>query len=303
MDRLTAMRVVARVVETGNMTEAARQLGIGQPFVSRIVADEEHRLGVPLLHRGPPLRPTEAGLAWARDCAEILARIEEAEAALNASWTQLRGTLRIAAPAAFAQWVLAALVPHFLADNPGLSVELVAERPHFDLDGSTADLAIVVGALPDTMALAARGLGEIATGLFAAPAYLAARGAPATPADLAAHATCLPATMPTPGRADDARLDLLREGEAVTVALRPRLAAPNPSALATAAEEGLGIALLPRPLGRLWAEQGRLAAVLPEWSGPVRPIHAVWPAGRAAPRKVRLFVDFLLERMRARVGA
>lgn len=297
-----AMRVVARVVETGNMTEAARQLGIGQPFVSRIVAEEEHRLGVPLLHRGPPLRATEAGLAWARDCAEILARVEDAEAALNASWTQLRGTLRIAAPAAFAQWVLAALLPRFLADNRGLSVELVAERPHFDLDGITADLAIHVGALPDTSALTARGLGEIATGLFAAPAYLDAHGAPATPADLAAHATCLPATVAASARAEDVTLELSCAGERVTVPLRPRLATPNPSALATAAEEGLGIALLPKPLGRLRAEQGRLQPVLAGWSGPVRPIHAVWPSGRAAPRKVKLFVDFLLGHMRARLG-
>lgn len=187
MDRLAAMETFVHVVESGSFSAAARRLNLGQPAVSKSIAQLEAHLQVRLLLRSTRgLTPTEAGLAYFERARRTLEEACEAENAARGSAAALHGTLRIGAAVTFARMHI---VPHlgaFLDRHPGLQVDVVLDDQHINLVEAGVDVALRMGNLADS-SLNARKIAECPRLLLATPAYLATHGEPRHPADLSQH--------------------------------------------------------------------------------------------------------------------
>ncbi|TCZ64064.1 LysR family transcriptional regulator [Roseicella aquatilis] len=295
MDRLQQLQVFRRVVETGNITRAGRDLGMSQPSVSRIVGELEHRLGVPLLLRSPRgLSPTEAGAVFHQEAVRILDALEEAEAKARGLQSVPTGLVRIACVASFYNALVLPWLAPFLLANPGMSVEARLAAQPVDLVEEGIDLGIRLGPIRQ-QSLIARRLGRVDFALFAAPSYLARAGLPDGPEALARHEFCALRGQ----RPNDLLLLEGPDGATASVAMQGRVASDDISAVLVAAEAGLGIALLApwSVIGQV--ATGRLVPVLPGWRAEPREVHAVWPGGRALPRRVRAVLDLLVEKAAA----
>ncbi|MNG99151.1 HTH-type transcriptional regulator DmlR [compost metagenome] len=232
---------------------------------------------------------TDAGGGYYRQIKPILAAVNEAEEALHGLNQRLQGNLRIHAPTGFGQQHLTPLAIAFQQRHPELNIELLLDDRRADVIGEGIDVAIRFGELsaPGTVA---RRLGELQRILVASPAYLAAHGAPQTPAALATHAH-----IRYSGLRDGDALTLIGPQGAEMVNLRPVFRANNTFSLLAAIESGLGIGGAQRPLIGRQLAAGTLVQVLPAWRYPPMALHAVYPAARFIPGKVRAWVDYLLE--------
>ena len=295
MDRLQQLQVFRRVVETGNITRAARDLAMNQPSVSRIVGELEHRLGVPLLLRSPRgLSATEAGAAFHLDAVRILDALEEAEAAARGLQGAPTGLVRISCVASFYNAVVMPWLAPFLATHPGLSVEARLQTRAVDLVEEGIDLGIRIGPIRQ-QSLIARRLGRVDFALFAAPAYLARAGMPATPEELGHHEFCTLRGV----RPSDTLILEGPDGASASITMHGRMAADAIETTQVGAEAGLGLALLAPWSVMGQVATGRLVPVLPGWRAQPREVHAVWPGGRALSRRVRAVLDLLVERAAA----
>src|SRR5919198_26327 len=190
MDPLDGIAAFARVVENGSFSAAAHRLGISKSAVSAHVQRLEERLGTRLLNRTTRhLSVTEAGAAYYRHCACILAEAEAAEQAATALQREPRGTLRISAPDSFGCMHVAPAVPAFLKRYPDLAIDISLSPAYVNLVDERLDLAIRIGVLEDSP-LVVRKLAPSRLVLCAAPAYLRQYGAPRAPDELAKH-NCL----------------------------------------------------------------------------------------------------------------
>jgi DNA-binding transcriptional LysR family regulator len=288
MDPLDGIAAFARVVDSGSFSAAARRLKISKSAASAHVQRLEERLGVRLLNRTTRrLSVTEAGAAYYRHCARILAEAEAAEQAAGALQREPRGTLRISAPDSFGWMHVAPAVPAFLKRFPELSVDITLSAAHVNLVDEGLDLAIRIGVLEDSP-LVVRKLALSRLILCAAPAYLTKRGTPREPSELSRHNCICTSVLPW---GDEWRLAGKR-GE-VRVAVSGSFRGNNAEMLRAAALDGIGIAVLPS-----WAVAGPLRAgalrrVLKAWQPPSSTIYAVYPGNRLMSMKVRAFVDHL----------
>ena len=240
MDPLDGIAAFARVVDSGSFSAAAHRLGISKSAVSAHVQRLEERLGIRLLNRTTRrLSVTEAGAAYYRHCARILAEAEAAEQVASALQREPRGTLRISAPDSFGWMHVAPAVPAFLKRYPELSVDITLSPAHVNLVDEGLDLAIRIGVLEDSP-LVVRKLAPSRLLVCAAPAYLEERGRPREPGDLAKH-NCLCTSLLPWG--DEWRLAGKR-GE-VRVAVGGSFRSNNAEMLRAAALDGIGIAVLP----------------------------------------------------------
>jgi DNA-binding transcriptional LysR family regulator len=286
---LNRAAVFVRVVDEGGFTAAARVLRLPKSSVSRSVALLEEELGARLLQRSTrKVRLTEAGTAFYERAARGIAGVEEAADAVADLQGSLRGRLRLTAPADAATWLLAPLIARFVAQHPAVYIELVLTGRIVDLVTEGVDFALRAAPMRDST-LVARRLAPVAVKLFAAPAYLARRPAPATVAGLAQHDCVL--FRPENGRATWT----LRgpEGE-VQVPVRGPVGADDYAFLQQAAVAGAGIALLPSFLCRAAAGVGALVPVLPAYAAPAGHIHLVYPSARYLPQRAGAFRDFIL---------
>ncbi|MCO6418061.1 LysR family transcriptional regulator [Siccirubricoccus sp. KC 17139] len=278
------------VVETGSVTAASARLQAAKSSVSESVRALEARLGARLLDRGArTIRPTEAGQAYYTHCRRLLAEAEAARLAVQALQSAPSGRLRIAVPECFsARWLVPAMAG-FLAAHPQVTVELVEGAGHARLVEDGFDLAIRV--TPDPApGLVVRRLGRSRIVIVGAPAYLAARGAPAAPVELAGHA-CI-------GFAPLAWRDQWQVAEE-SIAIRPVLVTDNAESLRAAALAGIGLVALPDWVVADALAEGRLCQVLPEARMPESGIFAVYPSSRLLAPTVRLFVEHILRAFRA----
>ncbi|MGY3697350.1 DNA-binding transcriptional LysR family regulator [Bradyrhizobium sp. USDA 3240] len=285
MDRLAAMETFVRVVETGSFSGAARQLRVGQPAVSKSVAQLEEFLGVKLLTRSTHgLTPTEAGLSYLERARRALEEAAEAEIAARGAGAGLKGRLRICAAVTFARIHLIPMLPKFLAQHPELELEVVLDDRQIDLVKEGIDVALRMGKMLDST-LTARRVARCKRLVLGTPAYFDRVGTPATPSELSRHQAVV----------------YLREGSvwsfqrestelAVTVRSRLRVTAAEGVRAAVLADAGLAIASEWMFTPELQA--GAVRAVLPEWSLPALDLWAVLPTGRAATAKARAFVNF-----------
>lgn len=283
---LNEIHIFARVVDAGSFTGAARELGMPKSTVSRKVSELEARLGARLLQRTTrSLSLTDAGRAYYQHAARIVGEIEEAEQAIGRMQDTPRGLLRVTAPLNFD--FLGPMVTAFLERYPEVRLDMLCADRVVHLVEEGFDLAVRAGPLADS-SLIARQLGSMPSFVVASPAFVARCGRPETPRDLE-RLECI-AFSAGPQRA---RWILERGSERAAVPVGARFAVNDFELLHAAATGGLGAAMLPvyRCLADLRA--GRLERLLPGWSSPAVPIHAVYPSTRHLSPKVRAFLDHL----------
>jgi DNA-binding transcriptional LysR family regulator len=187
MDRLASMETFVRVVETGSFSGAARQLRVGQPAVSKSVAQLEEYLGVKLLTRSTRgLTPTEAGLGYLERARRALDEASEAELAARGAGAGLKGRLRICAAVTFARIHVIPMLPKFLTQNPELELEVVLDDRQIDLVQEGIDVALRMGKLMDST-LTARRIARCKRVVLGTPAYFDRAGTPSTPSELSKH--------------------------------------------------------------------------------------------------------------------
>lgn len=289
---LPALQAFVKVVQTGSFTRAAEALGTQKARVSRVVSQLERELGVRLLERTTrALSLTEVGREFFERALGILGSVDEAWRAVQDARAEPRGTLRLTCGVEFGMIAVGQWVQAYLRAHPQVQVDADFTPRVVDIVHEGFDLAIRVGPLADST-LAARRLGELQYGLYAAPAYLARRGPPAGPDELAGHDGLL-----FSGGRHRGTWALSREDETRSVEAPSRLRANNVFALRDAAEAGLGIAQLPERVARSALQAGRLVRVLPEWRLPTVPVHAVFASARYLTPKVRAFIDLAVEAM------
>ncbi len=287
MDRFSAMRAYVTVVETGSFVRAADRLGSSTSSLSRQVADLEEHLGARLLNRTTRrLSLTESGQAFYERCLQLLADLAEAEAIVGQSAATPRGTIRLTCSHNIAEHRVAPAIASFVARYPDVRFDVTVAERMIDLIEEGFDLAIRVGQVGSEQ-LVARKLGQTQVILCAAPAYLKARGAPATVADLARHVALTYAYSPKP------RVWKLLDanGESHEVRVDGALHANSGEALKATAVAGLGIVLEPDFMVDRELAAKKLVRVLPQYQGPRGDIWAVYPSRRHLSLKVRLFVD------------
>jgi DNA-binding transcriptional LysR family regulator len=293
LDHLAAMAVFTRVVEERSFTAAARALGLSKSAVSKQVSRLEDRLGVRLLNRTTRrLSLSEAGEAFYERCRRVLAEAEAAEAAVSHLAAAPRGTLRVNAPMSFGLQHVVPALPKFLGRYPEIDVDLALNDRYVDLVEEGYDVGVRIGRLADS-SLIARRLARSRRLAVAAPAYLRRRGSPTHPSDLRRH-DCLTYAY----QAERAGQWRFRGADgAVRVEVGGRLRANNGDALREAVLAGMGIALLPTFIAGDDLRAGRLVELLPGWREESEgEVHAVYPAMRNLSPKVRVFVDFLVDR-------
>nr|WP_294518047.1 LysR family transcriptional regulator [uncultured Rhodopila sp.] len=293
---MEAMAIFAKVVETRGISAAAADLGLSAPTISKALARLEQRLGCRLLNRtSRRLALTDAGRDLAGRAARLLADAEAAEAALAAQSATPRGTVRLAAPMSFGVREVAPLLPEFLALYPDVSIDLHLDDALVDVIGDGFDIALRIGMLPDSSLLARR-LAAVPGVTVAAPSYLARRGCPAHPAELAAH-DCFPyAYLRSPGGWHYANA----AGETVTVKPGGRLRVNNGDAVLPAAVAGLGIAALPGFLVREALADGRLVTILTDWHAADSNLYLLTPPGGPQPARVRVLAEFFVRALARR---
>ncbi len=298
MDRFSALRVFAQVVESGGFSRAAERLGLSTTAVSRQVAELEAHLRTRLLNRTTRrLSLTESGQALYGRAVQLLQDLEEAEQEATQAAITPRGTIRLTTSVTFGARHVAPAIAGFLARHPDVKFDVQLSDRMVDLIEEGFDLAIRIGGAGSEN-LVARKLGETRLVPCAAPVYLARHGTPATPDDLARH-NCFTYEYASPRGQWRFRGTGGRE-HAVRVA--GTVHANSGDLNAALAALGAGIAFEPDFIVRDDVRAGRLTALLPNYSAPPAPIYAVYPTRKHLSAKVRLFVAYLVERFAAPGG-
>jgi len=291
-DKLGALYLLGRVARTGSFGAAAREVGLSQPSVSRIIATLEKEVGVTLLTRSTrAVTLTEAGAQYLARVEPVLTVLEEAEHEIRGNG-ELRGVLRVGATTSFAMRELIPRLPAFMRTHPALRIDLVLVDRRQDLINEAVDVALRFGVLEDS-GMMARKLGTSPRMLVASPTYLERAGAPRKPADLSSHSVILgPSGMRPDGWV------FRSHGKSVSVRLDASLNISVNEAAITAAVAGLGIASTSTWGCSPELQHGSLVRVLSDWEMGMVDVHVVLPAGRASKPASRAFVDFLAETMK-----
>jgi DNA-binding transcriptional LysR family regulator len=288
MDRLAELDIFARVVTTGSMSAAARELGVSPPVISKRIRSLEERLGTRLLQRTTrQLALTESGKGFYERVVAILASVDEAEAWVSRRAAAARGVLRVSAPTSFGRMHIAPHIMDFLKAYPDITLDLALSDQFVDIVAEGFDVAVRIADLQDS-SLVAKRLAPNHRVLCAAPAYLAAAGEPRAIADLSGHKLLL-------HNGDQWRLE--STGGAQTVKVDSAVRTNSSEVIREAVLSGIGIALRSTWDVGPEIDTGRLRIVLPAWQASSRvAVHAVYPSRRHLAHKVRVFMDFLADR-------
>jgi DNA-binding transcriptional LysR family regulator len=289
MDRLLAMEMFVRVVETGSFSKAAREFNTTQPTVTKQIAATEARLKVRLLNRNTRgVSLTEPGALYYEKCKTIVREAEEADSVVQLRQNQAQGLLRVGTSVAFGRRVVVPLALEYMRRHPQVQIDLSFEDRYVDLIAQGVDVAIRMGKLADS-SLGARYLGANPWVMVAAPGYLKKHGTPKRAQDLSAHVALIYSSVV----GDEFWRMHTPKGEPVTVPVSGRFRSNNLSAVLAAARDGLGIALMPRYVASESLASGKVLAVLGDHALPEQEIHAVFPSPKLVPSKVSSFVAFL----------
>jgi DNA-binding transcriptional LysR family regulator len=292
MDRFVAMNSFIRVVDTGSFSEAARQLGVGQPSISKSMAQLEEQLGVRLLLRSTRgLTPTEAGLGFYEHAKRAIEAADEAEMAARGARSSLTGRLRVSAAVTFARIHVVPLLPTFLERHQELEIDLILDDRMVDLVEEGVDIALRAGALADSSATARR-LAHGRRKVVGTPAYFERAGVPLTPHELPRHQSVgyllgLGATW-----------QFNKTGETVEVTLSSRLRTTAAEGVREAVLADFGLTVAGHWMFSPELKSGRVVEVLADWSLPPVDLWAVFPTGRRVSEKARAFAAFVETHMR-----
>ncbi len=293
MSRFHAMQVFVKVAETSGFAEAARQLNMSPPAVTRAVASLEDQIGARLFTRTTrTVKLTEAGTRYFDDCRRILADVAEAEAAAGGSYATPTGVLTVTASALFGQDYIAPILTEYLDQNPDVSIRALFVDRITNMVDEGIDIGIRIGELADSSFSAIR-VGSVRRVVCGAPGYFEKHGVPGHPSELANHRIIVSTTS-------WASLDWRFGGaQKPSVRITPRLSFSAYGSVIKATKLGWGLS---RPLSYQIGQaliDGDLQTILSEFEEDPLPVHVVHPEGRRASAKVRAFVDLAVDRLRA----
>jgi len=295
MDRLDAMTVFLAVVDDGSLSAAGRRLGMPLATVSRKLAELESHLGARLLNRSTRrLELTDPGRAYEQACRRILDDVDGAERAVAGEYDTPRGELAITAPIVFGRLHVLPVVTDFLRANPAVDVRLALGDRVAHLMDEHVDVAVRIGALPDSR-LNAIGLGTLRAVVCASPAYLKAHGTPRAPADLAAH-RCIIFDSPFPSPWRFAGADA-----PVFTPVRPRLVVNTAESAVDAAIAGLGVTRVLSYQADAAFRGKQLRRLLEKFEPAPVPVNLVFDGQQRVTSKLRAFLDFAAPRLRQRL--
>ena len=287
MDRLTALEIFVRVVDAGSFSAVARRQRIGQPAVSKAVVQLEEWLGVSLLMRSTrSVVPTEAGRIFYERAKRTLEEADEAVSAARGSASGLSGKLRVSTSICFGRLDVIPNLSAFLAEHPDLDIELVLDDRSVDLVNEGIDVALRMGAMPDSN-MTTRRIAEGRRLVVATPTYLQRHGIPTSPGDLINHQ----AVLYTRGGGET--LTFRKANAEVPVVLRGRLKVTQAEGLREAVICDMGLTVASEWLFSHELRSGKVVAVLQDWALPTTMLSAVYPTGRLASAKARAFVSFV----------
>ncbi len=291
MDRWQAMRIFLKVADSASFAEAARQLHMSAPAVTRAVASLEEAIGARLFVRTTrSVKLTEVGGRYVEDCRRILSDIVEAEAAAAGSYATPSGKLTITAAVQFGQMYVLPIMTEYLDAYPTMLGQTLFVDRQVNIVEEGIDVAVRIGHLPDSGFTAIK-VGSVRRVVCGAPSYFAQHGTPRTPADLKDHRI---AVSTSAWASPEWRF---RDDQRVTI--HPTLECNLNEAAIRTAVAGWGLTrVLHYQIGPALAA-GSLQIVLDDYEEPPLPIHVLHPEGRHAPAKVRAFVDMAVARLRA----
>jgi DNA-binding transcriptional LysR family regulator len=297
MDRLESMSILVGAVDAGSLSAAARRLNTPLSTVSRKVSELETHLGARILVRSSRhLTLTDAGEAYVAACRRILEEVDEAERTASGEYRTPRGELVLMAPIVFGRLHVLPVVTAFLDAFPEVDVRMALADAMVDLLAEPVDVALRIGALPDSSLVATR-LGRIRRVVCLSPAYAARHGRPRAPADLASHAC-----VTFRGLASHDLWTFGEGGAATAVAIRSRLTVTTAEAAADAAMAGIGVTRLLYYQVADAVRRGALEIVLEAFEPSPWPVSLVHIGGRLLPLKLRAFLDFAAPRLKARLA-
>lgn len=296
MDRFDAMQAFARVVETGSFTRAARTLHMSKTTVTQLIQQLEARLRVKLLNRTTrTVKVTADGLAYYERVQLLLAALDDADTALSGAAAAPRGRLRVDVPSPLARLILIPALPAFHEHYPDIQLDLGVSDRNVSLIDDSVDCVIRGGEITD-ISLVARHIADLPLGVYAAPGYLALHGTPAHPRELqegthrvvgyrqARTGKALPYT-------------LRRTEETVVVHGRHALTVDDGNAYLAAGQAGLGVLWLPHYMAMQPVANGELVRLFEDWTIAPMPLHIAYTANRHVSRKLRVFMDWVMELM------
>ena len=291
---LADLSVFSAIATHRSFRKAADELGLSPSTLSHLIRTLEANLGIRLLNRTTrSVSPTEAGTRLLARLGPLMRDFEQALDEIDAERGRVGGTLRINANETTARLLLREVVPVFLERHPEAAVDLVTEGRLVDIVAEGFDAGVRLGeAVPQDM-VAVRFGAAVRFLAIAAPAYLAARGTPKTPDDLAGHA-CIRHRLPS-GKLY--RWEFERHGQALAIDVPGTLTLDHAGLMVEAAADGLGIAYVAEHAARAQLDDGRLVPVLADWCPPIPGLFLYYPGHRQVPGVLRAFIDVLKERM------
>jgi len=299
-NRFDGVPVFVEVVEAGGFAKAAERLALTRSAVGKSIARLEERLGVRLFHRTTRTQNlTEDGQQYYERCLRAMEELRAGESLLESGRRDVVGRLRVSMPVLFGRYCVAPVLLAFAREHPQLELDLSFSDRQVDLIADGVDLAVRNGVLGNGAGLQARRITSQRKVLCAAPAYLAAKGAPDEIADLAAHDTLLY------WRADHGQAWQLPDtsGKLIHVSVTSRLRFDDLEAIANAAVDGMGLAWVPHWLIRDELLAGSLVALWANRPSASMECYAVWPATQYLPLRSRLAIDALVSELPKRVEA
>jgi DNA-binding transcriptional LysR family regulator len=300
VDRLEAMTILLRVVETGSFSAASRALGMPLATVSRKVNELEVRLGTRLLARTTRMVAlTDAGALYVASVRRILEELDETERTARGEFNAPRGELVLTAPVLFGRLHILPIVTDFLAAYPEINIRLPLSDRNLHLLDEHVDMAARIGMLPDSRMVATR-VGSMRTVVCASPKLIAARGMPERPEDLAALPSVgfdsLSTATTWPFRQKGAK-------ETIDAPIRPRLTVSTAEAAVSAATDGVGVTRVLHYQCADAVRDGSLRILLADFEVEPLPVHLLHAGRGALPSKTRVFLDFAASRLRERLAA
>lgn len=294
---LLSLRLYTRVARLGSFSAAARESGLAQSQVSRMIAELEASLGARLLSRTTrAVVPTEAGMEFLARMEPILAAVDDAENSVRETG-ELRGLLRVGMPSTMGIRVVMPRLSAFTERHPLLHLELLLEDRWQDMVKEAVDIGIRVGNLPD-LAGTARQIGTMSRVIVASPDYLARHGTPATPADISGHRI-----VGGPAGAQASSWQFERDGQTTAVDIHPQLSTNDTAGALAAAAGGLGLTSTTSWACAVEIANGALVQLFADWKMAELPVHAYFPLGRTTRMAARAFADFLAQTLNTEPAA
>jgi DNA-binding transcriptional LysR family regulator len=292
VDRLTSMAVFVRVAEKRSFTAVADEFDLSSTMVANHIRALEAQIGARLLETTTRRQTlTEVGTAYLERCRDVLASVQAADQVAESLQAEPRGRLRVTAPITWGTYRLIPVIAAYMAAHPQVEVEVDLNDRVVDLGDEGFDCAVRSGRVADAR-IVARALQPSRMLAAASPAYLASRGTPGHPSDLASHALL----FFTEWRGNRT-WRFTRESETVAVDVKGPLTVNNGQALMNAALGGAGVVVQPDALLEPSINAGTLVHVLADWKLPARPMHLVRLPNTRPSAKVRSFTDFVVSRL------